>query len=279
VLPTHQRLHLALALPLEGLAAWLPAMRAGGEALRRVYADPEFRRSVVEELARPAAVRLFNGEWQKLELIEAARAENRRLEGRSVAALAVEAGQAPLDWLLDFSLSENLDSVFTAALLNTDETAVGRMLRDPYACIALSDAGAHLTFFCDAGFGLHLLGHWVRERGVLSLEEALWQLSGRPAEIFDIGDRGRIAPGLAADLLLFDPATVGRGPTERVFDLPGGAPRLATAARGLIGVWVNGRQVADGGGAIAPERAPGRLLRRFTGVTGISAASSEARGT
>ena len=265
--------------PFEGLAAWLPAMRAEGEALCRVYADPEFRRRVAEELARPAAVRLFNGEWQKLELIEAARAENRRLEGRNVAALAAEAGQTPLDWLLDFSLSENLDSVFTAALLNTDETAVGRMLRDPYASIALSDAGAHLTFFCDAGFGLHLLGHWVRERGVLSLEEAVWQLSGRPAEIFGIGERGRIAPGLAADLLLFDPATVGRGPKERVFDLPGGAPRLTTAARGLIGVWVNGSQVADGSGVIAPERAPGHLLRRFTGVTGISAASSEALAT
>ena len=250
--------------PFEGLAAWLPAMRAEGEALRRVYADLEFRRRVVEELARPAPVRLFNGEWQKLELIEAARPENRRLEGRSVAALAAEAGETPLDWLLDFSLSENLDSVFTAVLLNTDEAAVGRMLRDPYATIALSDAGAHLTFFCDAGFGLHLLGHWMRERGVLSLEEAVWQLSGRPAEIFGIGDRGRIAPGLAADLLLFDPATVGRGPKERVFDLPGGAPRLTTAARGLAGVWVNGIQVADAGGAIAPARAPGRLLRRFT---------------
>lgn len=265
--------------PFEGLTAWLPAMRAEGEALCRVYADPEFRRRVVGELARAAPVRLFNGEWQKLELIEAARPENRRLEGRSVAALAAEAGETPLNWLLDFSLSEDLDSVFTAALLNTDEAAVGRMLRDPYASIALSDAGAHLTFFCDAGFGLHLLGHWVRERGVLSLEEAVWQLSGRPAEIFGIGDRGRIAPGLAADLLLFDPATVGRGPKERVFDLPGGAPRLTTAARGLAGVWVNGIQVADAGGALVPERAPGRLLRRFTGVTGISAASSSVLGT
>jgi len=249
--------------PFEGLAAWLPAMRAEGEALRRVYADPAFRRRVVEELARPAPVRLFNGEWEKLELIEAARSENRRLEGRSVAALAAAAGKSPLDWLLDFSLSEDLGSVFTAVLLNTDETAVGRMLRDPHASIALSDAGAHLTFFCDAGFGLHLLGHWVRERGTLSLEEAIWQLSGRAAAIFGIGDRGRIEPGLAADLLLFDPATVGRGPKERVFDLPGGAPRLTTAARGVAGLWVNGVQVADSGGAIAPERPPGQLLRSF----------------
>ena len=249
--------------PFESLAAWLPAMQAEGEALKRVYADRGFRRRVAEELAQPAAVRLFNGEWQKLELVEAARPENRRCEGRSIAELAAEAGKSPLDWLLDFSLSENLDTVYSALLLNSDEAAVGRMLRDPNATISLSDAGAHLTFFCDAGYGLHLLGHWVRERQVLSLEEAVWQLSGRPAEIFGIAERGRIAPGLAADLMLFDPAAVGRGPKERVYDLPGGAPRLTTASRGVTGVWVNGVLVADANGAAAPERPPGRLLRRF----------------
>ena len=249
--------------PFESLAAWLPAMQAEGEALKRVYADKEFRRRVAEELARPAAIRLFNGEWQKLELVEAARPENRRFEGQSIAALAAADGTAPLDWLLDFSLAEDLDTVYSALLLNSDEAAVGRMLSDPNATIALSDAGAHLTFFCDAGYGLHLLGHWVRERGVLSLEEAVWQLSGRPAAIFGIEDRGRIAPGLAADLLLFDAASVGRGPKQRVFDLPGGAPRLTTAARGVKGLWVNGVLVADEAGARPPQRPPGRLMRRF----------------
>lgn len=249
--------------PFESLAAWLPAMQAQGEALKRVYQDAGFRRRVAEELAQPAQVRLFNGEWQKLELVEAAHIEHRRFEGRTVADLAAEAGKAPLDWLLDFSLSEDLETVFSALLLNSDEAAVGRMLRDPNATIALSDAGAHLTFFCDAGYGLHLLGHWVRERRVLNLEEAVWQLSGRPAQIFGITDRGRIAPGLAADLMLFDPAAVGRGPKQRVFDLPGGAPRLTTAAEGLTGVWVNGVLVADANGACAPEHPPGRLLRRF----------------
>ncbi len=249
--------------PFEGFAAWLPAMRAEGDELKRVYADRDFRRRVAAELEQPAAVRLFNSQWEKLHLLEAARPEHRALEGRSVAALAAAAGQTPLDWLLDFSLAEDLDTVYTAVLLNTDEGAVGRMLRDPHATVALSDAGAHLTFFCDAGFGLHLLGHWVRERGVLDLAEAVWQLSGRAAEIFAIPDRGRLAPGLAADLLLFDPATVGRGEKRRVFDLPGGAPRLTTAARGVEGVWVNGVQVADRTGPIAGEQRPGRVLRQF----------------
>jgi len=181
--------------PFEGMASWLPAMQAEGNALKRVYADPEFRGRVSAELATPAAIRLFNGEWEKLELLHAGLAEHRRFEGRSIAALAREAQKPPLDWLLDFALSENLDSVLTAVLLNSDEDAVGRMLRDPNASIALSDAGAHLTFFCDAGFGLHLLGHWVRELGALAIEDAVWQLSGRPADIFGIEGRGRIAPG------------------------------------------------------------------------------------
>jgi N-acyl-D-aspartate/D-glutamate deacylase len=166
---------------------------------------------------------------------------------------------------LDLSLSEDLDTIFIAVLLNNDEDAVGRLLRDPFASIALSDAGAHLTFFCDAGFGLHLLGHWVRERGTLEMAEAVWQLSGRPAEIFGLTDRGRLAPGLAADLLLFDPASVGRGPSKRVFDLPGGAARLTTAASGVHGVWVNGVAVADVTGAIGGTARPGRLLRDFAG--------------
>ncbi len=247
----------------EGIAAWLPAMRAEGEDLKRVYTDPEFRRRVTAELATPVAMRLFNNDWEKLDLLEVARPENRRYEGRSIAALAAEAGKPPLDWLLDFALSEDLDTVFTAILLNTDEEAVGRMLRDPNASIALSDAGAHLSFFCDVGFGLHLLGHWVRERKALSLEEAVWQLTGRPAEIFGIEGRGRLAPGHAADLMLFDPATIGRGARRRVHDLPGGAARLTTDPQGLHGVWVNGVQVADAKGAIETASRPGKLLREF----------------
>ena len=249
--------------PFEGLEAWLPAMQAQGDELKAVYADPAFRERVKAELEVSAAVRLFNGEWDKLNLLEVAREENRRFEGENVGALAEAAGQDPLDWMLDFSLAEDLDSIYTAVLLNSDEEAVGRMLRDPHASIALSDAGAHLTFFCDAGFGLHLLGHWVRELGVLTLEEAIWQLSGRPAEIFGIKGRGRLAPGAAADLFLFDPDEVGRGPARRVHDLPGGAPRLTTPALGVHGVWVNGDKVADAKGALAERGRPGRLLRDF----------------
>jgi N-acyl-D-aspartate/D-glutamate deacylase len=132
------------------------------------------------------------------------------------------------------------------------------MLRDPASMVSLSDAGAHLTFFNDAGYGLHLLGHWVRRLGVLTIEEAVKKLTGEPAAVFGIRQRGLLAPGYHADLLLFDPAVVDRGPKKRVFDLPGGHPRLTTEPLGVQGVWVNGvRLHADG------KSLPGRLLREF----------------
>jgi N-acyl-D-aspartate/D-glutamate deacylase len=141
---------------------------------------------------------------------------------------------------------------------------VSRILQDPDNQISLGDAGAHLSFLCEAGFGLHLLGRWVRELGVLSLAEAARRLSGQQANLFGIRDRGTLAPGQAADLLLFDPETVGIGPKKRLFDLPGGATRLRTDALGVHGVWVNGQRLADESGPLAPEGPlPGKVLRRF----------------
>jgi N-acyl-D-amino-acid deacylase len=158
--------------------------------------------------------------------------------------------------MLDLALAENLDTVFNAMLLNSDEQAVAEMLRHPASLVSLSDAGAHLTFFNDAGFGLHLLGHWVRERGALTLAEAVRRLTSAPAQLFGIRGRGVLEPGYAADLMLFDPKTVGRGPKQRVFDLPGGHPRLTTPAVGVHGVWVNGVRELS--------RLPGRVLREFS---------------
>jgi N-acyl-D-aspartate/D-glutamate deacylase len=256
---------LRSAYPFEGFDAWKPAMKLQGDALKRLYADAGFRQRFKDELTRPAGVRLFNGEWHKIEVIEVARPENRTVEGQTVDRLAAAAGRHPLDWMLDFAIAEDLGTVFTAVLLNSDEAAVGRMLRHPHASIALSDAGAHLTFFCDAGFGLHLLGHWVRELGVLGFAEAVWQLTGRPAQIFGIPGRGLLRPGMAADLLLIDPDQVGRGPKRRVFDLPGGAPRLTTNAIGVRGVWVNGVRIVDENGPLLDAGRPGRVLRSFVG--------------
>ncbi|MEX2239139.1 MAG: amidohydrolase family protein, partial [Burkholderiales bacterium] len=237
----------------EGLESWQPALPLKGEAYKTKLREKAFRDAVRAELSRPAHFRLFNGQWDQVEVVESARKD---VEQRSIGALARAAGRDPLDVMLDLALAENLDTVFNAMLLNSDEQAVAEMLRHPASLVSLSDAGAHLTFFNDAGFGLHLLGHWVRERGALTLTEAVRRLTSAPAKLFGIRARGVLKPGYAADLMLFDPGTVGRGAKQRVFDLPGGHPRLTTPAVGIHGVWVNGVSELS--------RLPGRILRDFS---------------
>jgi len=249
--------------PVEGLVSWKQVLGLKGEAFKAAIAQKEFRDAMRAEIAAPTVFRLFNGEWDQVQVVEVADPGHARYEQRSVADLAREAGVDPLDFMFDLALAENLDTVFTATLLNSDEDAVGRMLNHPNSLVSLSDAGAHLTFFNDAAFGLHLMGHWSRDLGKMPLEEAVRRLTGQTEEVFGLKQRGLLKAGHAADLLLFDPATVGRGPKRRVNDLPGGAGRLHTDAVGVHGVWVNGVKVADAGGMLPGDARPGVLMRDF----------------
>ncbi len=256
--------------PVEGLVSWKPALGLSGAALSHMLADPAFRDGVRAELASPAHFRLFNSEWDKVQVVETSLPEHAHLEQRSIADIAQTQGRDPLDVMLDLAVAEGLKTVFTALLLNSDEPAVGRMLNHAHSIVSLSDAGAHLTFFNDAGFGLHLLGHWARRLGAMPMAEAVRRLTLQPAQVFGMAGRGLIREGYAADLLLFDPETVDRGPKRRVFDLPGGAARLTTDAVGVHGVWVNGVRVADAQGLLDAAPRAGELLTQFPGATADS---------
>ncbi len=253
----------ASAYPVEGLVSWRPAMGLSHEALKVILADKFFRQSVKDELSQTATFRLFNNEWDKVHVVQTIQAAHQAYEQHSVAHLAQRSGQDPLDFALDLALKEDLQTVFTAQLLNSDTDAVARLLNHPHSLVSLSDAGAHLTFFNDAGFGLHLLGHWARDLGLMSMTQAVHKLTSQPAKVLGLKDRGLLQVGFAADLLLFDPTTVGRGPKHRVFDLPGGAARLNTLASGVHGVWVNGQQIADLQGLKEQATLAGQLLTEF----------------
>jgi N-acyl-D-amino-acid deacylase len=251
--------------PLEAFLAWRPAIQAASEAeYAKVLADPSFRQALKAEAAIPGVPNRFSNQtWPHLTIMSVTREAHRPLIGRSVAELARERGRDPFDVLLDFGLDGELDAMLDCRLFNTDEDEVRKLLRHQHAAVALSDAGAHLSFLCDAGFGLHLFGHWVRERGDLTLEEAVKRVTRDVAAAYRIRDRGRLTPGAWADLLLFDPTTVARGPKRRVHDLPTGASRLDTPAVGVHGVWVNGVRTADTRGARQDCGRPGRVLRDF----------------
>ena len=254
----------ASAYPVEGLVSWRAAMGLSHDALKGILADTSFRQAVKDELFQTATFRLFNNEWDKVHVVQTALAEHQLFEQKSVADLALASHQDPLDFALDLALKEDLQTVFTAQLLNSDTEAVGRLLNDPHSLVSLSDAGAHLTFFNDAGFGLHLLGHWARDLGLMSMQQAVHKLTAQPAKVLGLKDRGHLRVGFAADMLLFDPKTVGRGPKHRVFDLPGGAARLNTLASGVHGVWVNGQLIADQDGLNEQSIFAGQLLTEFT---------------
>ena len=257
---------LAHPYPLEALITWRPAIESeGSEAFRRVLADPSFRTTLKAEAKSHTVPNRFSyHSLEHMRILCVKQPRHEELVGKNVAALARAAAKDPFDWLLDFGLDGELEAMLECKLFNTDENAVKKLLTHPHAAVALSDAGAHLSFLCDAGFGLHLFGHWARERGDMTLEQAVAAVTSRAADVYRIGDRGRIAPGAWADLILFDPQTVGRGEKRRVNDLPTGASRIDTPAVGLHGVWINGARVMDEHGPVANAGRPGRLIREFS---------------
>lgn len=248
--------------PLEGFVCWKPMMSLSGDAYKKALADPAFRQSFMDEL-NGGEVKVFSGEWDKVYVAQVVNPTNLVHEGKSIAVLAEEAKKSPFDFMLDLALDEDLETMFTATIMNSDEDAVGKLMCDENAIISLSDAGAHLTFLCDAGFGLHVLGHWVRDKGIMPLERAVHKLTLESAKLFGIKDRGCIQRGAWADLLLFDPKTVNRGPSIRLHDLPSGASRLTTPSVGVHGVWVNGHKVADGEGLLHQAPLAGQVIREY----------------
>jgi N-acyl-D-aspartate/D-glutamate deacylase len=256
---------LAHPYPLEALLAWRPAMEAPStEEFRRIVSDPSFRDAIKAE-ARTTGVplRFSYHQWDHMRIMEAARPKNRDLVGRVVGDLAREAGKDPFDWYLDHCLDGEMDSLVDCHMFNVDEERVKDLLEHPHGVLGLSDAGAHLSFLCDAGFGLHMLGHWARDRADLTLEQAVQSVTSRLADVYRIKERGRLKVGACADLLLFDPETVGRGERVRKWDLPAGADRVDTPPIGVEGVWINGRRVVNEEGVMKNGVRPGRVLRDF----------------
>ena len=202
-----------------------------------VYRDPAFRNQFREELKRPAGF----GNWARITVHEVQSPALKRWEGMTVAELAAAQGKDGVDAFLDLTLADDLESEFTMASFNTRIDRMAELLNDPSVLIGLGDGGAHVDMLCDSGYPTYVLGTWVRERNVLTLEHAVQRMTSDPADFFGIRDRGRLKPGLAADIAVFDPATVGSAARpERRYDLPGGAKRMVMPSRGIEYTLVNG---------------------------------------
>jgi N-acyl-D-aspartate/D-glutamate deacylase len=221
-----------------------------------VYRDPAFRNQFREELKRPAAF----GNWARITVHEVRNPALKALEGRTVAEVAAAEGKDGVDAFLDITLADDLDNEFTMASFNTRVDRMTEILNDRSMLLGLGDGGAHLDMLCDSGYPTYVLGTWVRERGAITLEEAVRRMTSDPADFFGIRDRGRLRPGLAADVTIFDAEVVGSaGRPERRYDLPGGAKRMVMRSKGVEFTVVNGEVTWEGGaltGALA-----GQVLR------------------
>jgi N-acyl-D-aspartate/D-glutamate deacylase len=239
------------------LPCWKPAFQQPVEEQKRLYREPAFRQAFRKEMEAP---KVFTGKWERAVVHEVGNPAMKHLVGRSVADIARERGTDGIDTFLDLAIEDDLQLQYTYELFNANEERIPELITDPRVMVGLSDGGAHVDMLCDAGYCTYLLGTWVRDRGVMTLEQAVKRLTSEPAAFYGITQRGAIKPGLAADFAIFDFHTVGskkRG--EMRTDLPGGGRRLVMPAQGVEYVIVNGQVLYEHGrhtGAL-----PGQVLR------------------
>jgi N-acyl-D-amino-acid deacylase len=259
---------MANAYPFYSHSAFDPIKAFAPEQLKAVFRDPSWRAKFRENAKNPQPGMIFQGNWDRVMVAVAQKPANAKYVNRYAAEIAQTEHRDPLDVVLGLSLDENLETAFLGRFLNVGDDGVARLLKHEAGVVALSDAGAHLIYMCDAGFGLHFLARWVRERGDFDIAEGVRRLTSHPADLYGIQNRGRIAVGAQADLLLFDPDTVGVSPAERVADLPGGGRRTIRRPTGVHGVFCNGVKTFDGKDYVKHAKGPGHVLDRFNASQG-----------
>jgi N-acyl-D-aspartate/D-glutamate deacylase len=261
--PTSLRLSFLTGFVLDGLPGWREVLHLPMAARLAALADPAVRSRLAAGAASPEAGVLGGlANWKVLTFGETFSPSTRSVEGRTVGEVASSLGVEPFDALLDVVVADELRTGLRPPVFgDTDADWAERALAwlDPRTVVGGSDAGAHLDMMCGAVYSTALLGSGVRERGLLSWEAAIRELTDVPARLYGLRGRGRIAEGWAADLVVLDPLAVGHGPERTVADLPGGAARLTAAATGIEHVYVNGVAIVRDG--VATGSTPGTLLR------------------
>jgi N-acyl-D-aspartate/D-glutamate deacylase len=256
----------------QGMPTWDSIMAQPVQERMQSFRDPEIRRALSAEAVEGAVAqgttgtdrrgrrqRTFNRRWDLVEVFMAHQERNRPLEGKSVEQMAQEQGKGIMDAFLDLSLDEDLETHFLCVDRNIDIDSQRQILTSPYTVIGTTDGGARPDKMDRYEYSTRLLGYWVREKQIIPLEEAIYRLSGKTALMHDLHDRGFIAPGKAADLVIFDLDTIASKPREPVHDLPDGGLHVKREAIGIDYVIVNGEVLLEGGehtGAL-----PGQVLR------------------
>ena len=242
------------------MPTWLPILQGSDAEKMRAYRDPATRAKLRAEVEAPLGPdSTFSKRWDLMIVEEPQLPGNRALAGRDIAAIASERGKDPLDVFLDLAVEEDLNTVFNLGEINMDTDAVAQILGSPYAVVGLSDGGAHVQFHSNVGNPTRLLGYWVREKKIMSLEHAVRRLTFDSASAFGIYDRGLLQPGMVADIVVFDPETVRPLPEDVVHDFPNNGWRMRELAEGIHYTVVNGEVLLEKGTHTGAY--PGRVLR------------------
>jgi N-acyl-D-aspartate/D-glutamate deacylase len=243
------------------MPTWFGTLMQPEAALRAALRDAGHRAKLVAESKTDARPIALDFELSRVRL-SAAWGRAKDDVGRTLAEIGRERGLEPAEALIEISLEEELRARFTAANLAHDDAArIAPSLRHPQVQIGAGDGGAHVARFATCGDTGYLFSRFVRELRALSVEEAVRRLTSDIAEAWGLAGRGRLAPGCAADLVIFDPAVIDRGPEELAFDLPGGGEsfRFVRRGRGIREVFVNGESVYEASRGYSAAR-PGEVL-------------------
>jgi N-acyl-D-amino-acid deacylase len=245
-----------------GLPVWHPICLSSPEEQLKAYADPEIRKQLHEEAVEfknGPAIGICSTWWDYMVVQTAVLEKNKWMEGKTIGEIAKAQNKGIIDAFLDLTIEENLDTELLHGENNVDDAAVAQILTYPNAVIGLSDGGAHVQFQSGYGFSTRLLAEWVREKGVMTLEQAVRRLTFESASIFGLHDRGLLRPGMVADIVIFDPDTVKPLPLEVLHDFPSGAKRIKEPAQGIHMTIVNGQVLLEDGKHTG--NLPGRVLR------------------
>ncbi|TMA87360.1 MAG: hypothetical protein E6J74_30135 [Deltaproteobacteria bacterium] len=257
--PFQNRYTLRDAQCFDEFPTWKSAMFNPVPVRKQMFADLELRKKLRAEAIEDQSPSVFPRRWDVIFVDHVKLAKNKSLERKSVEDVARAQGKDGLDCFLDLSLEEDLETRFVHTNTQGDPNAVCEILKHPAVMIGQSDAGAHMGYDARFGYSTAFLGCWVRDYGIMGLEEAVSKLTFRVASIFGLSDRGLLRSGLAADIAVFDPATVNTLEPEYVQDLPGNETRMIQKAVGVPHTVVNGEVVIENG---APTGSyPGKVLR------------------
>ena len=260
--PMTIRINLHAGFVFDAIYNWARLFRMPIDERIKYLKSPANRKLLLEDSQNPASPMSMLARWELFTVDQVQSPKQKKFRGRKIGDIAKELGKTPFDTFLDIALEDELLTYFMPPTMGEDDATWAlraKLWKDDRTIIGASDAGAHLDMIDTFAFSSQVLGEGVRKRKLISVEDAVHQLTEVPAKLYGLKERGRLEVGWHADVVVFDLESVGLGETYTKFDLPGGAGRLYADAKGIDHVFANGVEIISHGKDTGAR--PGTILR------------------